>query len=694
MTVVLDESQLDAVTGLSGSGPAYVFLIIEALSDAGVKMGLSRYNAQALAAQTVLGSAKLLIETNEHPGRLKDMVTSPGGTAIAGLHTLEAGGLRTTLINAVEAATNRSRELGALAEQAGGQEVMPLRVTEAEGAITFDVQVVPRASRDRLGPGARRSAQGAADGAARRRRGQRRAGGAGGARARPPAQRRRRRARTHRAQKDRSRRRLHARRPSQSDRGRMTRIVIAALALVAHHGVRRQIGNAHAQPGHLARRRSVHRRGAGALHRRLQRHQRDHGAGVDGPLHLQGVVQARRHDRPGHRRGARHHRRRGRARTDAVSSCCRPSIRGRSRRGSDGRDAWRRRRPRCRRPIAETASTYVPGLGVVYSGGRDATGTALADTAVYDVFTHAIIATAPMQKPRAGGVAAPVGDGQLDRLRRRDARPASACLDGRRHARALRSHRRHRRVGVAAGRHVPAARLRLQGDPVAGIDPRLRRRRRQRQRAGSSAALINSMGAIQLATLSTPMAAPRVGHATAGATFPDGDGAHPVRRLALRRQRRRWPSGSSGQAFSAYDVGAQPNRINATATTMPNGDVLILGGKTATGAVASGLVHHADGAVGDGDAAAAGALGAARRTHGVADRQRPRRLRRRRRHRHAAGRPATSSTPPPTEASRRCRWRRRAAAPRRRPWRPASSSSPAASAATARRWPRWRSILP
>ncbi len=111
-TVVLDEGQLDAVTGLSGFGPAYVFLIIEALSDAGVKMGLSRYNAQALAAQTVLGAAKLLLDTGEHPGRLKDMVTSPGGTAIAGLHTLEAGGLRTTLINAVEAATRRSRELG------------------------------------------------------------------------------------------------------------------------------------------------------------------------------------------------------------------------------------------------------------------------------------------------------------------------------------------------------------------------------------------------------------------------------------------------------------------------------------------------------------------------------------------------------------------------------------------------------
>jgi pyrroline-5-carboxylate reductase len=112
LTVILEEAQMDAVTGLSGSGPAYIFLVIEALSDAGVKVGLSRYNAQALAAQTVLGSAKMLLETNEHPGRLKDMVTSPGGTAIAGLHTLEQGGLRTTLINAVEAATKRSRELG------------------------------------------------------------------------------------------------------------------------------------------------------------------------------------------------------------------------------------------------------------------------------------------------------------------------------------------------------------------------------------------------------------------------------------------------------------------------------------------------------------------------------------------------------------------------------------------------------
>lgn len=110
--VTLDESLLDAVTGLSGSGPAYVMLMIEALADGGVKVGLHRDTALLLAAQTVYGSAKLLLETGEHPGRLKDMVTSPGGTAIAGLHTLESGGLRRTLIDAVEAATHRAQELG------------------------------------------------------------------------------------------------------------------------------------------------------------------------------------------------------------------------------------------------------------------------------------------------------------------------------------------------------------------------------------------------------------------------------------------------------------------------------------------------------------------------------------------------------------------------------------------------------
>jgi len=103
---------MDAITGLSGSGPAYIFLIVESMADAGVKMGLSREDALFLSSQTVLGAAKLLIETKEHPGRLKDMVTSPGGTAIAGIHTLEKGGLRTTLINAVEVATKRSKELG------------------------------------------------------------------------------------------------------------------------------------------------------------------------------------------------------------------------------------------------------------------------------------------------------------------------------------------------------------------------------------------------------------------------------------------------------------------------------------------------------------------------------------------------------------------------------------------------------
>ena len=103
---------MDAITGLSGSGPAYIFVIVDALADAGVKMGLARHESQKLAIQTVLGAAKLLKDTGIHPGQLKDMVTSPGGTAIAGIHTLEKGGLRTTLINAVEAATERSRELG------------------------------------------------------------------------------------------------------------------------------------------------------------------------------------------------------------------------------------------------------------------------------------------------------------------------------------------------------------------------------------------------------------------------------------------------------------------------------------------------------------------------------------------------------------------------------------------------------
>ncbi len=109
--VVVDESHLDAVTGLSGGGPAYVYLFIEALADGGVKMGLSRSQAQLLAAQTVLGAAKMVIETKEHPCVLKDQVASPGGTTIAGLHRLEKGRLRGTVIGAVESATLRCQEL-------------------------------------------------------------------------------------------------------------------------------------------------------------------------------------------------------------------------------------------------------------------------------------------------------------------------------------------------------------------------------------------------------------------------------------------------------------------------------------------------------------------------------------------------------------------------------------------------------
>jgi pyrroline-5-carboxylate reductase len=109
--VIVEEKQMDAVTGLSGSGPGYVFTFIEALADAGVKNGLARDIAILLAAQTVAGAARMVLETGEHPALLREKVTSPGGTTIAGLHALEQGCFRGVIMNAVETACNKSKEL-------------------------------------------------------------------------------------------------------------------------------------------------------------------------------------------------------------------------------------------------------------------------------------------------------------------------------------------------------------------------------------------------------------------------------------------------------------------------------------------------------------------------------------------------------------------------------------------------------
>ena len=111
-TCIVDEKLLDAVTGVSGSGPAYVLTFIEALSDAGVKHGLSREVSTALAAQTVYGTAKLLLETREHPAVLKGNVASPGGTTIAAMHSLDRDGFRAATMNAVEVCVAKSKELG------------------------------------------------------------------------------------------------------------------------------------------------------------------------------------------------------------------------------------------------------------------------------------------------------------------------------------------------------------------------------------------------------------------------------------------------------------------------------------------------------------------------------------------------------------------------------------------------------
>ncbi|HHX77474.1 MAG TPA: pyrroline-5-carboxylate reductase, partial [Firmicutes bacterium] len=120
--IVLAEKQLDAVTGLSGSGPAYVFAFIEALADGGVKAGLNKETALLLSAQTVLGAAQMMLKTGEHPSVLKDRVTSPGGTTIEGLSVLEKGCFRGNILAAVEAAARRSRELAGVGDAAGKKE--------------------------------------------------------------------------------------------------------------------------------------------------------------------------------------------------------------------------------------------------------------------------------------------------------------------------------------------------------------------------------------------------------------------------------------------------------------------------------------------------------------------------------------------------------------------------------------------
>ena len=117
ISVTVDESLMDAVTGLSGSGPAYVFIIIEALADAGVKLGIARDVALRLASQTLLGAARLCLAGEKTPGQLKDMVTSPGGSTMAGIKALEDGKIRGTLMNAVEAAAMRAREMGLQAKE-------------------------------------------------------------------------------------------------------------------------------------------------------------------------------------------------------------------------------------------------------------------------------------------------------------------------------------------------------------------------------------------------------------------------------------------------------------------------------------------------------------------------------------------------------------------------------------------------
>lgn len=240
------------------------------------------------------------------------------------------------------------------------------------------------------------------------------------------------------------------------------------------------------------------------------------------------------------------------------------------------------------KPVADVAAVNIPGLGVLLAGGRGSDGAPLPDTAVYDIYTHGVIQTAPLPRAVAGAAAAPVtsvhavvyGGATSTGL------GTTGAPDG-----ALSIFDPTVGIGVWAALPTDAftarsfANLTVLGSGNAllsgGAD--------DTGAALDTAALVNPDGAVRLTALASPMAAARLGHAVAAAHFPDGDGAILFGGL---------PAGSSGpvaerlvgQSFAAYDVGAQDDRVGATATTMPSGDVLILGGKTAAGAQASGLL--------------------------------------------------------------------------------------------------------
>ncbi|MDB4965894.1 MAG: Branched-chain amino acid transporter, amino acid-binding protein [Myxococcales bacterium] len=240
-------------------------------------------------------------------------------------------------------------------------------------------------------------------------------------------------------------------------------------------------------------------------------------------------------------------------------------------------------------PVAEVATAEIPGLGVLYAGGRGADGNPVQDTAVYDIYTHDVINTAKLQKARAGGVGGAVSnvraivyggstspgfgtfasvDGTMELFDPTVGLGVFAALPvdpigGRAYANG---------TTLATGSILISGGVDASGAPIG------------------NAGLVNPDGAIKLTQLASPMAAARVGHAVAPAKFPDGDGAILFGGLPLGSTGAPVVERLVGQSFAAYDVGALENRVQATATKMPSGDVLILGGRTASGAQASGVL--------------------------------------------------------------------------------------------------------